>query len=140
MSHWLYPANVKHYKVREALDCDTAVWPINSKVEVDDTIFIYLAAPFKRIEYACGVKDTNIAPELVASAVRPFLLDPGQAELPTKPFMLLGDIRPIPECSLEQLTYANLRNHGLKGMLMGPRKLENCPDLLDYVQEHARDL
>jgi len=32
------------------------------------------------------------------------------------------------------LAYKHLKQNGLNGMLMGPRKLENNPTLLDYIQ------
>lgn len=49
MTDWLYPANVKFYDVLAAFEEEQAVWPIHTKVNVGDTVYIYLAAPYKRI-------------------------------------------------------------------------------------------
>ena len=47
-------------------------WPLNSKVSVGDTVFIYLAAPHKQIAFACDVLDVGLEESEVIEFVRPF--------------------------------------------------------------------
>jgi hypothetical protein len=51
-----------------------------------------------------------------------------------KSFMKLQTTLMIPIDNEALLAYKHLKQNGLSGMLMGPRKLENNPTLLDYIQ------
>jgi len=133
MSHWIYPANTKYYDVIGALSKENAFWPMNSKVSVGDVIFIYLAAPYKQICTVCLVTEIHLKESDIIEETKPFLKKPVTNNKPSKLFMKLRIKKSIP---LEQNTltsYNNLKENGLNGMLMGPRKLENNPVLFNYI-------
>lgn len=136
MSHWVYPANTKIYKVLEAFSQNEAVWPINSKIEVGDTVYIYLAAPYKKIGFICDVKAINLSNNKIREYTTPYLKSATQNKPADKAFMMLNNIRSIFSESLTALSYENLKINGLDGMLMGPRKLENNIELLNYIKGH----
>jgi hypothetical protein len=133
MTHWLYPANTKFYDLSGAMAQPETFWPMRSQTAVGDRVFIYLAAPHKQIGYACDVIETGIEEVSVRDHVRPFLKGEPDPEKSSTAFMKL---RPEQRIALESdsaLGLQLLRQHGLKGMLMGPRRLENNPPLLDYI-------
>jgi len=72
MIHWLYPANVKYYNVLEAFNASETYWPMGSKVSKGDTIFIYLAAPYKQIGFVCNVGEVDLDPNTIIEKIRPF--------------------------------------------------------------------
>jgi len=135
MTDWLYPANLKFYDVLSAFKEKQAVWPINSKIEVGDTVYIYLAAPYKRIGFICSVKKTDIASEIIRQYSAPYMKNSGQAKPQDKCFMILGDIKTLLNNDNEALSLTALKANGLKGMLMGARKLENNPQLHKYIRK-----
>lgn len=132
MNHWLYTANVKLYDVFAAMQQAEAYWPMNSKLMVGDQVFLYLSAPHKQIAYRCEVLETGVSTDVALAACKPFFKQ-APAKSANKPFMCLQ-----PQCRFtlsEQspLQLQQLKTHGLRGMLMGPRKLENNPELLRYI-------
>ena len=132
--HWLYQANTKFYDVFGAFEEAATYWPLNSKVSVGDTVFIYLAAPHKQIAFACDVLDVGLEESEVIEFVRPFFKGENHDEKPQKLFMKLQVSSSIPLGSDSPLAYEYLKQSGLSGMLMGPRKLENNPALLSYIE------
>ena len=137
MNHWLYPANIKLYDVLGAFAASKVVWPIRSKVELGDVIFIYLAAPYQQVAYLCKVVEVNLDDQAVAELVQPFLKDQNYQKPPTTLFMMLQVDQAFPLQDSSPLSFFALKQNGFKGMLMGPRKLENCLSLLDYLRSHA---
>ncbi len=134
MTDWLYPANIKYYDVLSALEENEAVWPINSKVEVGDTVYFYLASPYKRIGYICTVTETDVSSDIVSKYSKPYIKRIEPTKPSVKRFMLFTDITKLLDSDDESLTLASLKLNGLKGMLMGPRKLDNNPQLHEYIR------
>lgn len=75
--------------------------------------------------------------EIIENVRRYFKSPPAPAKKP-KQFMELVVSAAYEIENTSPLSYPHLKSHGLTGMLMGPRKLENKPDLLAYIQEHAK--
>lgn len=140
MNHWIYAANTKIYKVLDALSQEQAAWPINSKTEVGDIVYLYLSAPYKQIGFVCKIKEINLDEKTVRDYTTPYVKDAPEDKPANKAFMMLANIRPIPKNPSSPLSYENLKRNGLKGMLMGPRKLENAPGLLSYINDHVAGL
>ena len=134
MTHWIIPANPRFYDVFGAFREVETYWPINVKMSIADTIYIYLAAPYKQIGFVCEVLEIDIDPESIAETIRPFIKkavsDKGQSKL----FMKLNPISTISIDKDSFLGLEHLKLNGLTGMLMGARKLENNPKLLNYIK------
>jgi hypothetical protein len=134
MTHWLIPANPKFYDVFGAFRAAETYWPINMKVSIADTMYIYLTAPYKQIGFVCEVLDIDLDQESIFEDIQPFIKkmvnDTGQS----KQFMKVKPISKIPINKDSLLGLEHLKSNGLSGMLMGARKLENNPHLLDYIK------
>lgn len=138
MVHWIYPANVKYYDVLSAFNAPETYWPINSKVSTGDVIYIYLASPYKQIGFVCEVLEVKIELYSILENIRPFFKKESNNEKQNKLFMKLkaSSVITLEDDSL--LSYQYLKENGLNGMLMGPRKLENNPSLLKYIKGNIR--
>ncbi|MBL4725786.1 MAG: hypothetical protein JKY83_03755 [Rhizobiaceae bacterium] len=136
MAHWLIPANTKFYDVFAAFALSETYWPMNAKISAGDILYIYLAAPYKQIGFVCEVLETGFKLDKIIDEVRPFIKGEPDGDAPSKPFMKLKATQsfPLHENSLLSLQY--LREHGLNGMLMGARKLENNPSLFEYIEKN----
>ena len=137
MSHWLVPANTKFYDVFSAFEQPETYWPMNVKITCSDTVYIYLAAPYKQIGFICSVSSTGYSIEEVSELVLPFIKGEIRKDGPVKQFMKLQTVQPIPLDNDSALSLKNLKQNGLNGMLMGARKLENNPDLLNYIGKNS---
>ncbi len=138
MAHWLYPANVRYYDVIGAFKESETYWPLHSKVSIGDVIYIYLAAPYKQVVFVSEVLDVEIQESHVIDKIRPFFRDEIKPSSGSKPFMKLQATATLAIASHSPLSYHFLKENGLNGMLMGPRKLENNPELLGYIKEQIK--
>lgn len=134
MNHWIYPANVKFYDVIGAFNAPGTYWPINSKISIEDVIYIYLAAPYKQIGFVCDVIEIDLEQNNILEYIGPFIKVENGDKKQTKLFMKLKTSSTIILDSNCKLSYDYLKLNGLNGMLMGPRKLENNLQLLEYIQ------
>jgi hypothetical protein len=132
--HWLYPANTKYYDVLGAFSYNHTFWPMKSRVSVDDTLYIYLAAPYKQIAFECEISKIGLEQSTVWSKIEPFFKQLPDGDGNEKPFMKLDNIKALSLNKDSGLQLGDLRGHGLTGMLMGPRNLDKCPELLTYIQ------
>ena len=137
MDHWLYTANLKLYDVKGALAGPETFWPMNSRVAVGDRLFLYLAAPEKRIAYDCAVTAIDLAEDQVIDALRPYFRETPPKGGKPKKFMALAVRQGYAADPDGPLALSALRTAGLNGMLMGPRRLDNNPPLLAHILEHA---
>ncbi len=140
MTHWLYPANTKYYDVFGAMAEKQTWWPMHTQVTVADKIFIYLAAPYKQIGFVCDVTHTGIEEAEVIEKIQPFIKGDKKTGEKQMHFMQLCPEKIIPPESENPLALAYLKQHGLSGMLMGARKLENNPRLLEYILRSCHEL
>lgn len=111
---------------------------MKSKVSIEDIIYIYLAVPYKQLGFVCEVLEIGFDEESIIDKVRPFFKSPPDGKGKAKPFMKLRVSKSFEIGMSAQLDYGHLKENGLNGMLMGPRKLENNPPLLAYIQEKVK--
>jgi len=133
MSHWLFPANTKFYDVLAAFSQSQTYWPKSATVLPGDTVYIYLAAPYKQIGFVCEVLEIGLQSAAVLEEVRPFFKGEPPADKQGKEFIKLKPIQTIELQKDSLLGLSYLKAHGLNGMLMGARKLENNPPLFEYI-------
>lgn len=137
MAHWLIPANTKFYDVLSAFTQTTTFWPMNANLSPGDTVYIYLAAPYKQIGFVCSVLSTGYDLDKISDNVTPFIKGAARENGPSKPFMKLKALHRIPINENGRLSLNDLRRNGLNGMLMGARKLENNPELFIYIGKNS---
>ena len=138
MTHWLFPANTKFYDVLAAFAETDTYWPSNAKLAVGDVAYIYLAAPYKQIGFVCDVAEVGLKQNSIMKYIRPFFKGEMDHKKPAKLFMKLKTRETVMLGGETPLDYKHLKQNGLNGMLMGPRKLENNPILLNHIQGNLK--
>ena len=136
MTNWLIPANTKFYDVFAAFKLAETYWPMNAKIMNGDTLYIYLAAPYKQIGYVCQVIETGYDLDNIIDEVKLLIKGDIKEDGPKKPFMKLKPIQTLEISENSPLSLNHLRENGLNGMLMGARKLENNPKLLNFITKN----
>lgn len=134
MTSWLYPANVKFYDVLGAFAAPETYWPMNSKVEVDDLIYIYLAVPHKQIGFICKILEVGYEQDEIIDQITPYFKGDGKDGKSGKKFMKLQTVKSLKLKDDSFTAYGLLKENGLTGMLMGPRNLNNNLPLLHYIE------
>lgn len=133
MKHWLYPANPKIYDIIPAFtEIDKTPWPISSKVEIGDIIYIYTGNPYKQILFKCEVLEIDLSGEEVINNVKKYIKVQGNSS--KKSFMNLKTIDKYEIDNLGPMCFGVLKENGLKGSIMGPQCLENNKELFEYIK------
>lgn len=140
MANWLIPANIKYYDVFGAFSENETYWLTNATVAAGDFVYIYLAAPYKQIGFHCGVKQVGLSFKNTLPHIEQFFREPIGRKKKAKAFMKLQRTVTFQITDGSPLSYDQLKRHGLAGRLMGPRKLENNPKLLEYLKEVCNEL
>lgn len=134
MRHWIYPANPKLYDVIGAFtNEEKVVWPMTSKVELEDIVYIYCGVPHKQICFKCQVVDMNIPPDFAMKQASQYIKEQ-KGDAPKREFMLLKVMFDYEISPTSLLSFSSLRLRGLKGSIMGPQCLENNPRLLKFMK------
>lgn len=134
--HWIYPANPKKFEVIDAFHAEEIFWPISSKVQVEDIVYIYVGNPYKRILFQTRVVSVGLPPEAVVEFGRKFAKVAGKA--PEKLYMQLVLEKEFEPTNLSPFSFAVLKENGLKGSIMGPQCLENNEDLFAYIKTMSK--
>ncbi len=95
MTAWLIAANTKIYDVFGAFEQNETYWPMNAKIEIGDSIYIYLVVPHKQIGFVCGVLGTGYDLADIFDYVAPFIKGGAGKRPDGKPFMKLGATRTL---------------------------------------------
>lgn len=140
MANWLFPANIKFYDVFGAFRKTDTYWPANTTVGAGDSVFIYLTAPYKQIGFLCEVTETGLSFDDILPHIRHFFRETIDRKKKPKAFMKLHRTVTFQLTNGSPLSYDQLKQHGLTGMLLGPRKLENNPQLMEYIKEECNEL
>jgi len=136
MASWFYLSSIKYFDIFGAFEAGVKYRAMKTNAAPGDIIYIYLADPYKQIAFECEVARTNIEQEEALPEILPFIkCDP--TERKRMNFMELGRITAFPLCEDSPLNFQALKDHGLRGRLIWPKKLENFPGLLSYIQEVA---
>jgi len=84
--------------------------------------------------HSAKIIEVGIEEEKVLSKVQPFFKQIPEDKGPGKTFMKVKNIFKFSLENDSAFGLENLKEHGLKGMLMGPRNLDNNLELLKYVK------
>lgn len=126
MTKWLIPSNPKMFDAISAFkELGSVDWKQSIKVEVGDTIYIYVAAPIKAIRLKCKVTEVNLSDIGIDDSK--YVLDGSNFENHGK-YMRL---ELLDSYDRDELSYVQLTMHGLKSV-QGPIKLMG--ELETYVE------
>ncbi|WP_260979852.1 HNH endonuclease [Staphylococcus pettenkoferi] len=132
---WLIPCNTEYYDIHRAFTELTRLdWSQTQQmksIEVGDIIYIYLSAPVKAIRYKCRVTEVN-KPKITIDDNK--YIKNG-ATLNNKDSFI--EIEYVKEFNTNKLNYNVLKQHGLKGIIQGPRRLYG--ELKEYISETVDD-
>lgn len=118
---WLVPANPKYFDVVDAFTKKrTILWKQSTDIHVNDTVYLYVGAPYSAILYQCQVIETDIPYQYADGNLRMdhvMKIRRTHCYLPT------------------QFTFAELKKFGVNAV-RGPRRIPNL--LLKELERHSR--
>lgn len=130
MQSWLFIANPYHFRIHDFIrDYGFVEYLQKNNVQVGDTVYLYITAPFKRVEYKMIVEKVNIASNEA--------FDDRAYSLLNKPTTLLDSekavrLKYVDRVQCDDLSYSKLRQHGLKVSVQTNRRLND--EVSDYIE------
>ena len=123
MNYWLFPCNTKYFDINTHFkNNEIVVFKQDKNMNIGDIVYIYLAVPYKKIQYKCEVIKTKINDEELLNH------DYALTDSPyIKGYVKLKLLKNI---SSNKLDYYSLKEHGL-GQIQRQGRLEGR--LLKYV-------
>lgn len=127
MSAWLLPCNPQYYDIEGVYkNLKTVDWKQSLlKVEVGDVAYIYISNPVQAIVYKCFVLDVN-KPKAT--------IDDSKYHINSDSYKNYGKYMELKfegEYRLEELSFNELKNNGLKGRVQ--RQISMNEELEEYV-------
>ena len=123
MSCWIIPCNTKNFNIIEHFVTNSeVVFKKDGLIKNGDYVYIYLAAPFKRIKYKCVVISTKVSDEELKQhqyAVSPYSMRQSYMKLKYEYTF-----------ETDQLTFDKLKKNGL-GQVQRQSRLDG--KLLEFI-------
>lgn len=129
MNYWLFPCNTKYFDIISHFEKnDTVVFKQDKNMTIGDIVFIYLAVPYKRIQYKCVVLETKIGEKEMQNH---------DYALTTSPYIKgYVKLKLLKTITSDGLDFYSLKEHGL-GQIQRQGRLEGR--LLKYVLDSEND-
>lgn len=127
MEQWIIPCNIKYYDVIGAFENLRCLdWKqSNPCISIGDEVFIYIGKPISAILYKCRVNKANIK-------IRE--IDDSEFVLNGDPYQEYGnymELELLEKFDRAQFNIEVLKEHGLKGRIQGPRRVNDLGALLN---------
>ena len=124
---WIIPCNPKMYNIDKAYEESTTVfWHKNAKYTVGDEVYLYISDTVKAVRYKVVVKAIQIFMD--KGYKDPYWINAKGID-EKKEYVLMEFVK---KYSNDDMSRDQLILHGLKGRLMGPRKLSG--DLEEFIK------
>lgn len=140
---WLIVANYNIYNHAKAFEELPYInWRQTANYNIGDLIYIYSAKPLEVIEFLAEVIEINVQfKDCINDEIYWVSKD---KYLKNKENRKYARFKLIQKFNKNLITISDLKNHGLKGNIQGPRKLRdsdgNLTDLGSYIVNHSRNI
>ena len=129
MDTWIFISSMKRFKMREFLaDYGFVEYLQKNKVEVGDVVYLYMTAPYKRIEYKLYVERTDIPIKDAFDDSTYSLVTPPIVHKPTDKCIRLKMMERV---VAPRLNLACLYEHGLTGSMQTNKRANK--ELTEYI-------
>lgn len=123
---WVFPCNTKYFDIIEHFkNSDTVVFKRNTRINIGDVVYIYLAAPIQEIRYICHVINNEVSEEILKQNTYVIPKDFDKKEYHFVMFQLDKEI----EAGL--LPYAELKENDIGQVIIPARASRKLKKYLD---------
>ena len=130
MQSWLFIANPYHFRIHDFIqDYGFVEYLQKNSVQVGDTVYLYITAPYKRVEYKMIVEKVNISAHDAFDDRAYSLINKSTTSSDSEKAVRLKYVERI-QC--DDLCYSKLRQHGLNVSVQTNRRLNN--EVADYIE------
>lgn len=128
---WIFIANLKRFRIHDFIrDYGFIEYLKKNKVQDGDIVYLYVTAPYKRVEYKMIVENANVSSHEA--------FDHSAYSLLEKPTTLLESdkvihLKFIDRVQTDDLCYSKLREHGFNMTMQTNRRLNE--ETAEYIEE-----
>ena len=128
---WIFIASLKQFRIHDFIrDYGFVEYLQKNKVQVGDTVYLYVTAPYKRVEYKMVVERTNISSHDAFDDRSYSLLSKPSFPLESEKVVRLKFVDRV---QTDDLCYGKLREHGFNMTMQTNRRLNE--ETAEYIEE-----
>ena len=130
MQHWIYRASLDRFRLHDFIrDYGFVEYLQKGDIQEGDIVYLYLTAPYKRVEYKMFVERANIPCEEQFDDTPYSLIGSATTDDPSKKVIRF---RFIDHVQTDELCYQKLRKHGFRFTIQSDRKIDG--EIVDYIE------
>lgn len=128
--NWIFIASLKRFRIHDFIrDYGFVEYLQKNKVQVGDIVYLYVTAPYKRVEYKMVVEKMNISSHDA--------FDDRAYSLLNKPTTLVESdkvvrLKYVERVQNDDLSFSKLREHGFKTTMQTNRQLNK--ETTEYIE------
>ena len=133
---WMIPASPKFFDHKACFDeIGYIYWKQFFKMQTGDTVYIYISHPAMRLVYKCEVTAYNLPYSDEMENEKKYYKDPLDFEK-AKQHNRYYVLKRVAETTSDELTFAKMKQHGMKGAPMGALLLsdKSFDELRQYIE------
>lgn len=135
MKLWLFPINFKFYNIKAVVNNEEEIyWPARVNLDLDDIVYVYVAAPFSEIMYKMKVIEKQPKLEKVMQQIENYANEKPNINKYPKIYTL----KLIKTFKSKEITIKNLKENGLNMSLMAPRCISKIPQLNEFFLKYEK--
>ena len=132
MASWIFIASLNRFKIHEFIkDYGFVEYLQKNKVNEGDIVYLYITAPYSRIEYKMIVERANIPSNEAFDDSSYSLINEKTTHKESDKAVRLKFVDRIQS---DDLCYSELRKHGLKAAMQSNRKVNE--ELFNYIESY----
>ena len=127
--NWIFIANLEHFRLHDFIrDYGFVEFLQKNKVQVGDTVYLYITAPYKRVEYKMVVEKVNISSHDAFDDTAYSLINKKTTPHETDKAVCLKFIGRV---KTDDLCFSELQKHGFKTTMQTNRILNE--ETAEYI-------
>ncbi len=127
---WIFIASLKQFRIHDFIrDYGFVEYLQKNKVQVGDTVYLYVTAPYKRVEYKMVVERTDISSHDAFDDRSYSLLKNPSFPLESEKVVRL---KYVDRVQTDDLCYSKLREHGFNMTMQTNRRLNE--ETAEYIE------
>jgi hypothetical protein len=128
--NWIFIASLQHFRLHDFIrDYGFVEFKQKDKVQIGDIVYLYITAPYKRVEYKMVVERINISSHDAFDDTPYSLIGKQTTPLETDKAVRL---KYVDRVQTDDLCFSKLREHGFKATMQTNRHINK--EVVEYIE------
>ena len=130
MANWIFIASLQRFRIHDFIrDFGFVEYLQKNKVQLGDTVYLYITAPYSRVEYKMVVERVDISSQDEFDDSSYSLRNSSTTSSPSQKAVRLAYIARV---QTDELCYKKLTQHGFKASMQSNRRIND--ETAEYIE------